>query len=458
MADNDDKDHGKAGAEDPKPAAAKPAAPKPAATAKTAPKRRRPGASKAQKDKAPEGESETKPVPADAGAGPDSQSESKPKPLSMKIRTLGVGLVLAIVVGAGAWFTVSAWMDRPARDGLGSQLRSLERMVDDLEGKLGEAEKKLAGEETKQLAPGLSQTPGPGQTGAGAAPPQATPKPPQSATASPPPATPKPPAESAVPVPAAPSTEAPAPEAPGKIPGESDRLKVTVDDLSGRLKNLEQQLQSAAVSPPSAAQAPLPPLLALLGFHNAIARGAPFAAELAMVERSFAGNQAALAVFAPLKPWSGRGVATVARLQSLLEAQIPEILRAARPPVDDSGPWLKRNLARSWERLQALVVIRRVGEDVPGIAPDAIIARAEAILAKDDIAGAVTELSALEGAAAAAAKDWLAQARARLAADAALAAIIVGVAQPPEASPAQDDKAPAPKSGNKTNSGNGGRR
>ena len=171
MADNDDKDHGKAGAEDPKPAAAKPAAPTPAATAKTAPKRRRPGASKAQKDKAPEGESETKPVPADAGAGPDSQSESKPKPLSMKIRTLGVGLVLAIVVGAGAWFTVSAWMDRPARDGLGSQLRSLERMVDDLEGKLGEAEKKLAGEEKKQLAPVLSQTPGPGQTGAGAAPP-----------------------------------------------------------------------------------------------------------------------------------------------------------------------------------------------------------------------------------------------------------------------------------------------
>ncbi len=432
MADNDDKDRGKAGAEDPKPAAAKPAA-----KAKTAPKRRRPRAAAAQMDKAPQGKTETSPA-ADQGPGPVSQS--KPKPHSMKIRTLGVGLVLAIVVGAGAWFTVSAWMDRPAQGELGSQLRSLERMVDDLEGKLGEAEKKLAGEEKKELAPALSQTPDPGQTGDGA-----TPSSPGPQAASPPQATAAPPAESAV-------SAAPSSAAPGKIPGESDRLTVTVDDLSGRLKNIEQQLQSAAVPPPSASSQPLPPMLALLGFHNAIARGAPFAAELATLERSFAGNQAALALLAPLVPWSGRGVATVAKLQSHLEAQIPVILRAARPPVDDSGPWLKRNWARSWERLQALVVIRRVGEDVPGVAPDAIIARAEAILAKDDIAGAVTELSALKGAAAAAAKDWLAQARARLAADAALAAITVSFAQPPAASPAQDDKAPA------KDSGDGGRR
>ncbi len=446
MADKDDKDQGKAGAEDPKPAA------KPAAKGKTAPKRRRPRAAAAQKDKAPDGKTETPPAPADQGPGPVSQSESQPKPLSMKIRTLGVGLVLAIVVGAGAWFTVSAWMDRPAQGEFGSQLRSLERMVDDLEGKLGEAEKKLAGEEEKELAPALSQAPGPGQTGGGA-----TPSSPEPVAASPPQATAPPPAESAVaapaaPFPEAPATEAPAPAAPSKIPGESDRLKVTVDDLSGRLKNIEQRLQSGAVPPPSAPSGPLPPMLALLGFHNAISRGAPFAAELAMIERSFAGNQAVLALLAPLKPWSGRGVATVARLQSHLEAQIPVILRAARPPVDDSGPWLKRNWARSWDRLQSLVVIRRVGEDVPGIAPDAIIARAEAILAKDDIAGAVTELSALEGAVAAAAKDWLAQARARLAADAALAAITVSFVGRPATGPAQDDKAPA------VGGGDGGRR
>lgn len=420
MADNDDKDQAKAGAEDPKPDAAKPGA-----KAKSAPKRRRPRAA-AAKDKAPEGKPETSPAPADPG--PVSQSDSKPKPHAMKTRTLGVGLVLAIVVGAGAWFTVSAWLDRPARDGFGPQLRSLERMVDDLEGKLGEAEKKLSRDQKKDLAPVLSPAPPPG--------PETT--------------APPPPAESAVA--AAPSPEAPAPKAPGKIAGESDRLTVTVDDLSGRLKNLERRLQSGAVPPPSASFVPLPPLLALLGFHTAIARGAPFTAELATLERSLAGNPAALSSLAPLAPWSSRGVATVARLQSLLEARIPAILRAARPPVDDSGPWLKRNWARSWERLQALVVIRRVGEDVPGIAPDAIIARAEAILAKDDVAGAVTELAALEGAAAAAAKDWLAQARARLAADAALAAITLSFAQRPEPRPPQDDKAPA------VGGGDGGRR
>ncbi len=416
MADNDDKDQGKAGAADPKPAA-----PKPGTKGKTAPKRRRSRTSKASRNKAPEGK--TEPAPAPVGQGPAPVSQSKPKSHSMKIRTLGVGLVLAIVVGAGAWFTVTAWLERPARDGLGGQLRSLERMVDDLEGKLGEAEKKLAGEEKKALAP--VPPPGPETTA------------------------PPPPAASAEPAPAAPS---PPPEARTRIPGESDRLTVTVDDLSGRLKNLEQQLKSGAATPPGAASAPLPPLLALLGFHTAIVRGAPFAAELATLERSFAGNQAALASLAPLAPWSDRGVATVARLQSLLEAQIPVILRAARPPVDDSGPWLKRNWARSWERLQALVVIRRVGEVVPGIEPDAIIARAEAILAKDDVSGAIAELSTLEGAAAEAAKDWLAQARARLKAEQALAAITGRMAQRPPAPPAQDDKAPA------VGGGDGGRR
>ncbi len=439
MADNDDNGKDAAGAEDPKPATAKPATAKPDAGEKTATSRRRsrPGTGdpdKAPEDKTPEDKTESKPAaPADGGPGPDKQS--KPKPHAMKIRTLAVGLVLAIVVGAGAWFTVTAWLERPASDGLGPQLRSLERMVDDLEGKLGEAEKKLSRGEKKQWAPALSQTPPP------------DPEP----AATPPPAKSTPPAPD-VSSSGTPSAEAPAPEAPGKLPGESDRLSITVDDLSGRLKNLEQQLKSGTAPLPGAAPAPMAPLRALLGFHHAIARGAPFAAELAMVERSFAANSVVLAVLAPLKPWSGRGIATVAKLQSGLEARIPEILRAARPPADDSGPWLKRNWARSWERLRAMVVIRRVGEDVPGIAGDAIIARAEAKLAKDDVAGAVAELIALKGAAASAAKDWLAQARARLAADAALAAIAGRMAGRPKEKPAPGGKAPA------KDSGDGGRR
>ncbi len=438
MADKDNKDQGKkgqgkAGAEDPKQAAPKPATPKPETKAKTAPKRRRPRASKAAKDKAPDGKIETtpQPVPVDEDPGPGAVEGAPPGPKatspSMKIRALGVGLVLAIVVGAGGWFTLSAWLERPAGDGATAP----------------------------QVSPPLPDP-------VIASTPPASPPPPDPVIASTPP-----PAEST----ASPAPEAPAPEAPGKIADQSGGLKVTVDDLSGRLKTLEQRLQSAtapppsvapSVAPPSSAAAsaapsvappsrvasapspPLPPMLALLGFHNAIVQGAPFAAELATVERSFAGNRAVLAVLAPLRPWSGRGVATVARLQTHLEAQIPVILRAARPPVDDSGPWLKRNWARSWERLRALVVIRRVGEDVPGTAPDAIIARAEAILAKHDVAGAVTELIALKGAAAAAARDWLAQARARLAADGALAAITDSFTQPPEAM-----SAPAPDSGNR---------
>jgi hypothetical protein len=51
------------------------------------------------------------------------------------------------------------------------------------------------------------------------------------------------------------------------------------------------------------------------------------------------------------------------------------------------------------------------------------VARAEAALEQGNLAAAVAELEGLEGAAADAAAPWLAEARARLAAQAALAAL-----------------------------------
>ena len=78
---------------------------------------------------------------------------------------------------------------------------------------------------------------------------------------------------------------------------------------------------------------------------------------------------------------------------------------------------------RAWARLRSLVTVRPVGGDVAGDSPEAHLARAEARLDEGDLAGAVSELEALEGPAAEAAAPWLAGARARVAADQAIEAL-----------------------------------
>ncbi len=80
-----------------------------------------------------------------------------------------------------------------------------------------------------------------------------------------------------------------------------------------------------------------------------------------------------------------------------------------------AGGWSQRAL----QRVRNTVSIRRIGPTVPGDAPDARVARAEAKLLAGDLSGAVAELDALQGAAATAAASWLDGARLRLDAEAA---------------------------------------
>jgi hypothetical protein len=75
------------------------------------------------------------------------------------------------------------------------------------------------------------------------------------------------------------------------------------------------------------------------------------------------------------------------------------------------------------QRVNRVVSIRPIGEDVQGQDPDAVAARAEAMVEAGNLAGAAAELESLSGAAAEAASGWLADAQARLAAEAALAEV-----------------------------------
>lgn len=174
----------------------------------------------------------------------------------------------------------------------------------------------------------------------------------------------------------------------------------------------------APASPPaSPAESPsaAPPLSAAADALAAkVDAGEPYAAELAAVQDLGSARPELAAALAALGPGAGEGVATLEELRGELTQLAQTIVDAGRAPA--SGDVLD-DLASD---LSQLLGGRPVGE-VEGDSVEARVARAELHLEEGDLAAALAELRALEGAPAAAAAPWLQRAEARLAATGAAA-------------------------------------
>ncbi len=144
----------------------------------------------------------------------------------------------------------------------------------------------------------------------------------------------------------------------------------------------------------------------------AIESGEPFVADAELLKPLGANDPAIAAIHGELAPLASAGVPT----RRDLAAAFPEMARRvlAADVADDS--WWERLLGR----LRQLVSIRRVGDDVAGATPEAILARAEAAVNAGAVARAVDELKRLKDPAAAPARDWLARAETHLAAQRAV--------------------------------------
>jgi uroporphyrinogen-III synthase len=164
-------------------------------------------------------------------------------------------------------------------------------------------------------------------------------------------------------------------------------------------------------------------VLAIGQLRELMGRGAPYAGALAAARSLAADDQAALQLLAAMEGAAERGVPTRAALRERFEKVATEAARADRV-AQAEGWW--RPIA---ERLSSLVTWRRV-DAVQGDGTEAILARAEQRVAADDLAGAVAESEKLQGPAAAAMQGWLADARARAAADAAMARLTTHVLRP----------------------------
>jgi uroporphyrinogen-III synthase len=158
-------------------------------------------------------------------------------------------------------------------------------------------------------------------------------------------------------------------------------------------------------------------VIAVGQLRDALSRSESFAPQLASLKSVAAENAGVTQAVAPLAEYANTGIPTRALLSRRFSAVVTRATRVALVSRDTG--WLDRTIAQ----LSSVVSIRRVGDDVAGDTPQAVLARAEARVQADDLIGALAELAKLTGAPAKSVAGWRQNAEARMTADKAVAAL-----------------------------------
>ena len=199
-----------------------------------------------------------------------------------------------------------------------------------------------------------------------------------------------------------------------QLEGRGEQLKGLVAGLGARLDTLEKTT-GAGVAEGRAETV----VLAVGQLREALKSSAPFVNELQAL-RAVAGDGLAVAdAFDLLRPHAETGIATLQELRARFDKVASDIARASMK-LEGEG-WM----ARAVNRLAALVTIRRTADAAALDGVEGAVARAEASLGRGDLEASIAEVGALDGAAAEMAAPWLAAARARLAAEQAMAKLHV---------------------------------
>jgi hypothetical protein len=191
---------------------------------------------------------------------------------------------------------------------------------------------------------------------------------------------------------------------------EARRLAGTVQSLEQRLTALDQRERAEA----TVDRTDQALFIAVTQLRQAVGTARPYASELGAVTALSRERPEITDALAPLKASAAKGVPTLTLLTQQFAVAANDIVRAERaPPSDNIGDQVMA-------KLSSLVSVRRVGKGAVEQGAEAAVAAAEQALAEGDLGAAVAALETLQGPAAEAAKPWLEQARARLAAEAAV--------------------------------------
>ncbi|HTS93690.1 MAG TPA: hypothetical protein VMG55_16885 [Stellaceae bacterium] len=164
-------------------------------------------------------------------------------------------------------------------------------------------------------------------------------------------------------------------------------------------------------------------LVAVGQLRQAIATSAPYSSELSSAKALARDRPEVLTELQKLDASAARGIPSRAVLSERLAQIAPAVLSAEPPPAD--ADWGDRVMLR----LKRFFNLRRVGEGSVGGGVEAALAAAETAMRSGDLAAAVAAMKRVEGPAAEPAKRWLADAEARLGAEATVAALDAALLQ-----------------------------
>lgn len=201
------------------------------------------------------------------------------------------------------------------------------------------------------------------------------------------------------------------------------RIEETLAALDRRLGGLEQKLSE----PKADTRAPEAPDIAATksvsdaaartvvaqGLLAAVQNGEPFATQVAAL-RSLGADEKSVARLATL---ANGGVPTLAQLRAGFAELRPKLHPQIK--IDPNATWSEKMLTR----LTSLVSIRPAGERA-GASPEAVASRADAALARGEVAAALTEMRTLAPPDSAIAKDWIDAAARRVDAEADARALV----------------------------------
>ncbi|MGB1547133.1 MAG: COG4223 family protein [Alphaproteobacteria bacterium] len=204
--------------------------------------------------------------------------------------------------------------------------------------------------------------------------------------------------------------------AEGSETGESGTLKPEVEKLQSDLQSLSSRLAGLEEASKQTASTDIfadPRLRAIEELREGLWEYGPFSERLTAL-LAVAGNDATVRkLLAPITAYADQGIPTLPMLRARFDDMAAAVLEAGwvKPKAD----WREKLLAN----LANLVTIRRTG-NLEGDDLEAVLARAEVALNAGDLERTVTLLDGVGEPARKAAEFWLRDARARLAAEAAI--------------------------------------
>ncbi|QCN95726.1 hypothetical protein D3093_10925 [Azospirillum argentinense] len=196
-------------------------------------------------------------------------------------------------------------------------------------------------------------------------------------------------------------------EAVGNEAQAAGQIRQDVDALKQELAAVNQAVETRR----DAATAAQTLVLAAGQLRSALAAGQPFQQELQAVRAVASGDAQVTQPLEAVAGYAAKGVPTQPQLTDRFSAMASDIVRADNQ--GEGNDWVEQVTGK----IATLVTVRRSGGDAVGDGASAVVARAEAALQAGNLGGAVKELAALKGPAAQVAAPWIADAKARLAAN-----------------------------------------